>query len=31
MMLRTVTITGAADDTDIEILIDLSAEFPFVE
>lgn len=31
MLLCTVTITGAADDTDIEIPIDLSAEFPFVE
>ena len=31
MILQTVTITGASDDTDIERLIDLSGEFPFVE
>jgi hypothetical protein len=31
MKLTTVTITGAADDTDIGALVDLSAEFPFVE
>jgi hypothetical protein len=31
MLLHTVTITGADDATDIQQLIDLSAEFPFVE
>lgn len=31
MKLTTVTITGAADDTDIGALVALSAEFPFVE
>lgn len=31
MKLHTVTITGADDSTDIRALVDLSAEFPFVE
>lgn len=31
MKLHTVTITGADDSTDIQQLVDLSAEFPFVE
>lgn len=31
MMLHTVTITGAADDTDIAAMTALSVEFPFVE
>jgi len=31
MNLKRVTITGADDDVDIQALIDLSAEFPFVE
>ena len=31
MKLHTVTITGADDSTDIQELVDLSAEFPFVE
>lgn len=31
MLLNRVTITGADDNTDIQQLLDLSAEFPFVE
>ncbi len=31
MFLHTVTITGADDATDIDELVDLSAQFPFVE
>jgi hypothetical protein len=31
MILHTVTITGADDSTDIQELVDLSAEFPFLE
>jgi hypothetical protein len=31
VLLHTVTITGADDATDIDELVDLSAEFPFVE
>lgn len=31
MKLKTVTITGADDNTDIQQMMDLSAEFPFVE